>query len=93
MNAGEVISVLERILNPLSLSNVQDLVFRQSWEGLTYPEIAERFGYSVDYIKDVGSKLWRLLSEKLGERVSKCNFRPVIRRVVQRNIEALFNNS
>lgn len=86
MNSGEAIYSLEKSFNSLSLNNTQDLVFHQSWQGLTYSEIAESFGYSVDYIKEVGSHLWRALSEKLGEKVSKSNFRSVIRRVVQRDL-------
>ena len=47
----------------------------------TYEQIAEKSGYSVNYVKrDVGPKLWRLLSQALGEKVSKTNFQQALQR-------------
>ncbi|MEM7760440.1 MAG: NB-ARC domain-containing protein, partial [Cyanobacteria bacterium P01_A01_bin.40] len=47
----------------------------------TYEQIAEQSGYSVSYVKrDVGPKLWRILSKALGEKVSKTNFRQALER-------------
>ena len=42
-------------------------------EGHTYQKIAQNIGYDADYIKDVGHKLWKYLSQLLGENVSKKN--------------------
>ncbi len=50
------------------LSNLQELIFRQSWEGKSYQEIAASFDYDAHYIKDVGFKLWQLLSKAFGEK-------------------------
>ncbi|AGY56767.1 NB-ARC domain-containing protein [Gloeobacter kilaueensis] len=61
------------LLGQKRLSAVQELILRQAWDGLTYPEIAERHGYDPGYLKDAGSKLWQALSQALGERVSKKN--------------------
>ncbi len=91
MNTREAIVALEIILRYWDINDIQEIVFRQSWEGKTYPEIAESFGYDVDYIKNVGSQLWKLLSKQLGEKVSKSNFRSVLRRIVQQNqVESVF---
>jgi hypothetical protein len=84
-NTREGIAILETILISEDINDVQEIVFRQCWQGKTYPEIAESFGYDVDYIKNVGSKLWKLLSKQLGEKVSKSNFRSVLRRIAQQN--------
>lgn len=65
------------------LSTLQRAVFRASWSGhnQSYHEIAEAYGYSTNYLKqDVGPKLWKLLSEILGEKVSKSNFQAVLER-------------
>lgn len=62
------------------MADVQEIIFRQAWEGKTYPDIAESCGYDANYIKDVGSKLWKLLSQAFGEEVTKSNFRSVLRR-------------
>ncbi|MCC5651721.1 hypothetical protein LC609_18180 [Nostoc sp. XA013] len=39
--------------------------------GRTYAEIAVQIGYKHDYIKQVGSQLWRELSQVVGEEVCK----------------------
>ncbi|MBD6615492.1 hypothetical protein FNW02_06480 [Komarekiella sp. 'clone 1'] len=79
MSIEEALVILDTFLEQ-SLNDVQELVFRQAWEGQTYPEIAESSGYDANYIKDVGSKLWKLLSQALDEEVTKSNFRSVLRR-------------
>lgn len=57
------------------LSKVELAILRGSWEDQTYEQIADTAGYSVAYIKrHVGPELWKLLSEALGEKVSKKNF-------------------
>lgn len=85
MSIEEALVILDTLVEP-SLSDIQELVFRQAWEGKTYPEIADNCGYDANYIKDVGSKLWKLLSNNLQEEVTKSNFRSVIRRRSQSNI-------
>lgn len=74
----EALSIVYALLQPDRLSTVQELVLRQSWSGRTYEEIAEASGYSVQHIRDVGCKLWQLLSNALGEKVNKCNFQSVL---------------
>lgn len=85
MNLEEALIILDTFLEQ-SLNDVQELVFRKAWEGQTYPEIAESSGYDANYIKDVGSKLWKLLSHALEEEVTKSNFRSVLRRRSQNTI-------
>jgi hypothetical protein len=75
----EAISLLEEILRPNYLNAVQELVFRQCWEGGSYEQIAESSGYDADYLRTVGSRLWQSLSEAVGERITKSNFRSVLR--------------
>jgi len=84
---------VETILDYEALTQVQEIVFRQSWEGKSYSKIAQDTGYDPDYIKDVGAKLWKRLSQELGERVKKDNLKAVIRRYlnhhkvnIQRNL-------
>jgi len=78
----EALAILDRALQPNGLTNVQELVFRRAWQGQTYFEIAQSYGYDADYVKDVGSKLWQLLSDTFGEKVTKSNFQSVLRRRV-----------
>jgi WD40 repeat protein len=80
MTVEEAIVILDTVLNTKHLSHLQELVFCQVWEGQTYEEIAENTGYDTDYIKHVGSELWKLLSRAFGEKVTKSNLRSVLRR-------------
>ncbi|OKH30481.1 hypothetical protein NIES2119_30870 [[Phormidium ambiguum] IAM M-71] len=80
MTIEEALVVVDSILKPGYLNHVQELVLRQSWEGKTYPEIAASSAYDAEYVKNIGYQLWQSLSDKLGEKVTKSNFRSVIRR-------------
>lgn len=86
MNIEEALVVLDAALEDNFLSNIQELVFRQAWDGKTYSEIAENCGYEANYIKNVGYKLWSLLSTVFAEEVTKSNFRVVIRRYYYENL-------
>lgn len=73
------------------LRDLEMKVLQGSWEGKTYDEIATLYGYSAEYLnKDVGNKLWNKLSEALGEKVTKRNFKEALRRAgeEQRNTSA-----
>ena len=80
MKIEEAMITLESILNPYCLSDVQEMVCRQSLEGATYSEMALDFGYNTDYIKEVGAQLWKLLSIKLQMKVTKKNLWAAIRK-------------
>ena len=63
------------------LNSVEITIFKGSWTGKTYEEIADETSYSVSYLKrDVGPQLWKMLKAALGEQVSKTNFRPALER-------------
>ncbi|MEO0376464.1 MAG: AAA-like domain-containing protein [Cyanobacteria bacterium P01_A01_bin.17] len=63
------------------LSDVEILVLQGSWEGKSYSDIAEQYGYSTEYINsDVGFTLWSKLSQASGEKVTKRNFRGALER-------------
>jgi WD40 repeat protein len=63
------------------LSKVEIAILKGSWDNLTYEQIASAASYSVAYVKrHVGPELWKLLTEALGEKVSKSNFRFTLER-------------
>ncbi len=63
------------------LSDVEVSILIGANKGLTYGEIGEEQGYSISYLeRDVGPKLWRLLSKSLGRKVSKTSFRSALNR-------------
>jgi WD40 repeat protein len=80
MTADEALTLLDTLFKEQSLRDIQEQVFRHSWEGHTYPDMAERIGYDTGYIRDVGYELWRQLTQVLGEPVTKNNLQAVVRR-------------
>jgi len=85
MTVDEALTIAESALNYQSLNKVQELVFRQSWDGRSYGEIAKSSGYQYDYIKATAYELWKLLSKPLGEKVKKDNLKSVMKRYLRRN--------
>ena len=83
MTPEEAIVILDTLIKPERLSTIQEQVFRRCWEGNTYQEIAESCGYDADYIRVVGSQLWQKLSLVFGEKITKNNFRAVLRQQLQ----------
>lgn len=84
MTVDEALAIVETVVDYPSLNKVQKIVFQQSWEGLSYMEIATSTGYDYDYIKDAGAKLWKLLSKALEEKVKKDNLKSVLKRYLGR---------
>ena len=76
---SQALRIVDRTLEPDRLNTVEELVLKECWEGKTYQEIARASGYDSDYIRVVGSRLWQNLSNALGEKVTKNNFRSVLR--------------
>ncbi|MEH1883458.1 NACHT domain-containing protein [Nostoc sp.] len=83
MTVEEAIAIVERLLKRGRLTRAQEIVFRYSWEGKTYLEMAGEVTYDPGHIKDVGSQLWRSLSQALNEKVTKNNLHGVLNRTAQ----------
>lgn len=88
MTIDDALNIVDSVLGNKSLSTIQEAIFRQTWEGKTYSEIAEKAGYDAAYIRDVGYKLWQLLSEAFDDRVTKNNLQVVLRRYSNRSLQA-----
>lgn len=71
--------LLQMAIAPTKLTTIEKLVLRSVLEGESYTETASKLGYNHDYIKSVGSKLWKLLSKGLGEAIAKRNVHSVIK--------------
>ncbi len=83
MTADEALAIAKIVLDHKRLNNIQEIVFRQSWEGQSYKDIAGSSGYGMGYVKDAGSQLWQLLSKGFGEKVTKNNLQGVIKQYQQ----------
>jgi WD40 repeat protein/DNA-binding MarR family transcriptional regulator len=86
MDAENALGLLDRLLQGQKLKDIQELVFRYTWQGWTYPKIAEHLGYDTSHIRDVGSRLWQQLSHILGEDISKNTVQSVLRRRSQQDL-------
>lgn len=75
----EALHLVDNAIKPERLNSVQELILTQCWAGKTYQEIADASGYDPDYIRVVGSRLWQLLSDAFGEKITKNNFRSILR--------------
>ena len=74
------------------LDSLQKAILRGTWNNQKYKEIAEDHHRSEKYVKEVGFKLWKLLSVALGEeQVCKANFRAKLENLRVGNI-SLFGN-
>jgi WD40 repeat protein len=83
MTADEALTFVELSLKGRSLTRVEQSVFVGVWQGLSYSEIAKQTGYDAGYIKLVSHKLWHLLTETFGEKVTKNTVQNLIRRQMQ----------
>ena len=86
MTVDEAIAIAETLLDGEGLNDVQELIFRQCWEGRhSYEEISQLSQYNDEYIKALAAKLWKQLSEAFDEKVKKSNLRSVFKRYLRRH--------
>ena len=76
MTVDEVIDLLKARL-PESLTPLQEVVLRSTWEGKTYADMAAQTNYVKEYLSRTASELWSNLSDYWGEPIGKHNFRRV----------------
>ncbi|BAZ81019.1 AAA family ATPase [Sphaerospermopsis kisseleviana CS-549] len=68
------------------LDDLQKRIIEELFKGKTYKQIAELYNYDEGYIGDESRKLFKTLSDKLGENINKSNFAWTIERVVNSKI-------
>ncbi|BAY09416.1 NB-ARC domain-containing protein [Calothrix sp. NIES-2098] len=66
------------------LSDLQKVILQQVWLGRKYLDIAHAYGCTEGHVKDVGSQLWKLLSQVLREKVTKSNCRATLERILRK---------
>jgi len=61
------------------LSEAEIAILSAAWNDQTYEEVADRSGYSLNYLqRDVGPKFWKLLSAAFDRKLSKTNVRGIL---------------
>lgn len=80
----DAVSVANQLLferEKRNLTDVEIIVLEGAWNRLEYDQIAARNQYATSYLsQDVAPKLWKLLSDALGEKVKKSNFKEALKR-------------
>ncbi|MBE9160822.1 NB-ARC domain-containing protein [Tychonema sp. LEGE 06208] len=95
MNLKEMLNLADRIVFEKTGQHLDDLqaaVLRGTLQRETYKQIAKDFDCSESRIREIGSELWQILSEELGEDVSKSNFRSTMERLQNSNALNFANN-
>ena len=83
MDVQEVLKIADDIVFAKTgkhLNHLQEGILRGTWQRQKYPEIAKTCYRSEAHVKKVASKLWKLLSEALGEDINQSNFRYTVER-------------
>ena len=83
MSIDRAIALVEREISDRTgkpLNDLQATILREVWQGKKYLEIADLYGCTEGHAKDAGYLLWKILSKAWGEKITKSNFRTVIKK-------------
>jgi hypothetical protein len=73
------------------LDDLQKKIIEELFQGKTYRQIANIYDYDEGYIGDECRKLFKILSEQLGENINKSNFCWTIERVINSHKVKIIN--
>ncbi len=92
MDKTEALNFIENLVYQKTKKHLSDLerkIFLGSWDNLTYEKIHP---LNPDYVeKDVGYKLWKKISNLLGEKVNKKKFHRAIEKAIK-NVFILYRD-
>ncbi len=89
MNLKEALKIADKIVfekTGAHLDDLQEAVLKGTLDRETYKHIAKDFDCSESSVRKVGSELWQILSEELGEEVSKSNLHSTMGRFLYSNV-------
>ncbi|MGB7711495.1 MAG: ATPase [Microcoleus sp.] len=95
MQVQEVLKIADDIVFAKTgkhLNHLQEGILRGTWQRQKYPEIAKTCYRSEAHVKKVAAKLWKLLSQTLGEDINQSNFRYTVERLQLSIVESNFGN-
>ncbi|GDZ95038.1 ATPase [Planktothrix agardhii CCAP 1459/11A] len=97
MDIEEVLELADHLIFTKTgkhLVHLQQAILRGTIQNCTYSEIAEDHYASESHVKWVGSELWKIISEELGETVKKSNFRAIFEkgRIYKNHQSAIVKN-
>ncbi len=77
MTIDEIVLLL-KASQASTLTVLQEIVLRSSWEGKTYTNIADEAHYGEERVRKVASLLWQSLTDFFQETINKANFRQTL---------------
>ncbi|MBP0001784.1 MAG: AAA family ATPase [Cyanobacteria bacterium SID2] len=89
MNLEEMLKFADEIVFSKTgrhLDDLQEAVLKGTIQRETYKQIAKNFDCSESRVREIGSELWQILSEEVGEEVRKTNFQSAMERWQHSNI-------
>ena len=81
MDIKEVLKLAEELIydhTGENLNYLQKTILQRTLEGQTYKKNSEETYASETHVRYIGAKLWKTLSEILGENITKANFRTIL---------------
>ncbi|HEY9852520.1 MAG TPA: AAA family ATPase [Leptolyngbyaceae cyanobacterium] len=96
MDISEIIHLADELVFTKTgehLDYLQEAILRGTLQGQKYWKIAEETHTSEGHIRDVASELWKILSDVLGERVSKSSFRAKVEQSLLSNFASPFGKN
>ncbi|MEA5556511.1 ATP-binding protein [Nodularia spumigena] len=96
MSVTEILQFVDNLVfteTDKHLDDLQKKIIEEVFKGKTYQQIAEVYDYDEGYIGDESRKLFKILSERLGENINKSNFCWTIERVTNSNRIISFENN
>ncbi len=84
MDSEKVLKIVEQLLQK-QLTQIEQRVLILSWEGQSYKDIEENTGYVIGYLRDIGSNMWKELSQILQKRVTKKNLPLILEQLQQKD--------
>ncbi len=71
------------------LTDVEITVLKGCWNNESYDEISAQNGYSSGYLsRDVAPKLWKIMTDAIGEPIRKSNFKEALKSYWQKQISS-----
>jgi hypothetical protein len=96
MTIAEILQFVDNLVfteTDQHLDDLQKRIIEELVNGKTYKQIAEIYDYDEGYIGDESRRLFKFLSENLGENINKSNFCWTIERVINSQIVSFGNHN
>jgi hypothetical protein len=92
MNVAKALELADKLMfdsNSRHLDDLERSIVEGVYQGKKYKQIANEYSCSESHATDVAASLWKALSDALGEKVKKTNFKSIVERHQYRNSSSL----